>query len=172
MSKVFSTSGSPGGAHGLLYAFDSLYLMNNELKNKGLWRFKDTNGDDQYDKTTKLHTMAGGGEHGLHSMIVSPNGKRIYFNCGNHTKLPEGLEKSRAAKIWNEDHVVPRLWDANGHARGLLAPGGYICSMNPDGGDLELFCYGFRNEFDIAFDLSGELFTYDADMEWDIGSPW
>ena len=44
--------------------------------------------------------------------------------------------------------------------------------MDPDGKNLELFCYGFRNEFDIAFDLSGELFTYDADMEWDIGSPW
>jgi putative heme-binding domain-containing protein len=162
-----------GKAHGLLYAFDSLYVMVNENgKDNGLYRLQDTNGDDQYDKTTKLHTMAGGGEHGLHSMIVSPNGKRIYFNCGNHTKLPDGLEKSRAAKIWNEDHVVPRLWDANGHARGLLAPGGYICSMNPDGGDLELFCYGFRNEFDICFDLGGELFTYDADMEWDIGSPW
>lgn len=162
-----------GKAHGLLYAFGSLYVMVNENgKDNGLYRLTDTNGDDQYDKTEKLHTMAGGGEHGLHSMIVSPDGKRIFFNCGNHTKLPEGLEKSRAAKIWNEDHILPRMWDANGHARGLLAPGGYICSMDPDGKNIELFCYGFRNEFDIAFDLSGELFTYDADMEWDIGSPW
>ena len=162
-----------GKAHGLLYAFDSLYVMVNEDgKNNGLFRLTDTNGDDQYDKTEKLHTMAGGGEHGLHSMILSPDGKRIFFNCGNHTKLPEGIEKSRAAKAWDEDHILPRMWDANGHARGLTAPGGYICSMDPDGKNLELFCYGFRNEFDIAFDLSGELFTYDADMEWDIGSPW
>lgn len=162
-----------GKAHGLLAAFDSLYVMVNEDgKNNGLYRLQDSNNDDQYDKVTKLHTMAGGGEHGLHSMIVSPDGKRIFFNCGNHTKLPEGLAQSRAAMIWNEDHIVPRLWDANGHARGILAPGGYICSMNPDGSGLELFCYGFRNEFDIAFDLGGELFTYDADMEWDIGSPW
>jgi len=162
-----------GKAHGLLAAFDSLYVMVNEDgKNNGLYRLQDTNGDDQYDKTTKLHTMAGGGEHGLHSMVVSPDGKRIYFNCGNHTKLPEGLEDSRPAKIWGEDHVLPRLWDANGHARGILAPGGYVCSMNPDGSGLELFCYGFRNEFDICFNDQGELFTYDADMEWDIGSPW
>ncbi len=162
-----------GKAHGLLAAFDSLYVMVNEDgKNNGLYRLQDTNSDDQYDKITKLHTMQGGGEHGLHSMVVSPDGKRIYFNCGNHTKLPEGLQKSRAAKIWNEDHIVPRLWDANGHARGLLAPGGYVCSMNPDGTDVELFCYGFRNQFDICFDLGGQLFTYDADMEWDIGSPW
>ena len=162
-----------GKAHGLLAAFDSLYVMVNEDgKNNGLYRVQDSDGDDQYDKIAKLHTMAGGGEHGLHSMTVSPDGKRIFFNCGNHTKLPEGLEDSRPAKIWGEDHILPRFWDANGHARGILAPGGYICSMNPDGSGLELFCYGFRNEFDICFNDQGQLFTYDADMEWDIGSPW
>jgi putative heme-binding domain-containing protein len=31
---------------------------------------------------------------------------------------------------------------------------------------------GFRNEYDIAFDPNGELFTYDADMEWDVNLPW
>lgn len=162
-----------GKAHGLLAAFDSLYVMVNEDgKNNGLYRATDTNQDGEYDSITKLHTMAGGGEHGLHSMVVSPDGKRIFFNCGNHTQLPEGLTESRAAKLWAEDHVLPRMWDANGHARGVLAPGGYVCSMNPDGSGLELFCYGFRNEFDIAFNDQGQLFTYDADMEWDIGSPW
>lgn len=162
-----------GKAHGLLAAFGSLYAMVNEDgKNNGLYRIQDTNGDDQYDKVTKLHTIQGGGEHGLHSMVVSPDGKRIFFNCGNHAQLPEGLTDSRPAMIWSEDHVLPRLWDARGHARGKLAPGGFICSMNPDGSGLELFCTGFRNGFDICFNDQGELFTYDADMEWDIGSPW
>lgn len=162
-----------GKAHGLLHAFGSLYVMVNEDgKNNGLYRLRDSDGNDSYDKVDKLLTMQGGGEHGLHSMVLSPDGKRIYFNCGNHSKLPEGIKESRAPMIWGEDHIVPRLWDANGHARGILAPGGYICSMLPDGADLELFCYGFRNEFDICFDLGGSLFTYDADMEWDIGTPW
>lgn len=162
-----------GKAHGLLYAFNSLYVMVNENgKDNGLYRLQDTDKDDQYDKVEKLVTMAGGGEHGLHSMTVSPDGKRIYFNAGNHAELPNELAKSRPARLWNEDHILPRMWDANGHARGRMAPGGFICSMTPEGKDVELFCYGFRNEFDIAFDLSGELFTYDADMEWDIGSPW
>lgn len=111
-----------GKAHGLLAAFDALYVMVNEDgKNNGLYRLTDTNGDDQYDKTEKLHTMQGGGEHGLHSMTVSPDGKRIYFNCGNHTKLPDGLTESRPAKMWGEDHILPRMWDARGHARGILA---------------------------------------------------
>lgn len=162
-----------GKAHGLLYAFNSLYVMVNEDGQKnGLYRLQDTKGDGNYDKIDHLVNIKGGGEHGLHNMVVSPDGKRIFFNCGNHTKLPEGLEKSRAARLWDEDHVLPRFWDANGHARGIYAPGGYVCSMDPDGKNVELYASGFRNEFDIAFDANGELFTFDADMEWDIGSPW
>ena len=30
----------------------------------------------------------------------------------------------------------------------------------------------FRNAYDHAFNLEGELFTFDSDMEWDIGMPW
>lgn len=161
-----------GGAHGLLYAFDSLYLMCNEQSGKGLWRLKDTNGDDQFDTAELLRKIEGGGEHGPHSMVVSPDGKGIYFCDGNHTKLPEGWELSRAAKAWQEDHILPRLWDGNGHAKGILAPGGYICKTDPDAKKIEVFSYGFRNEFDIAFDQNGELFSFDSDMEWDIGSPW
>ena len=161
-----------GGAHGLLYAFDSLYVMINEQSGKGLWRLKDTDNNDQFDKAEHLRKIDGGGEHGPHGIIVSPDGKGLYFACGNHTKLPDGMELSRAPKAWSEDHVLPRLWDGNGHAKGILAPGGYICKTDPDGKTVELLSYGFRNEYDIALDANGEMFTYDSDMEWDIGSPW
>ncbi len=53
-----------------------------------------------------------------------------------------------------------------------LAPGGWICRMDENGENVELMATGFRNEYDIAFNTQGELFTYDADMEWDIGTPW
>ncbi|MGI9471480.1 MAG: c-type cytochrome, partial [Rubripirellula sp.] len=36
----------------------------------------------------------------------------------------------------------------------------------------ELVCIGFRNEYDISLNRHGDLFTYDADMEWDLGAPW
>src|SRR5260370_438310 len=35
-----------------------------------------------------------------------------------------------------------------------------------------MFAGGFRNPYGIAFNRDGELFTYDADMEWDAGAPW
>ena len=161
-----------GGAHGLLYAFDSLYVMINEQDGKGLWRLKDTDGDDKFDKADYLRKIAGGGEHGPHGIILSHDGKSLLFSNGNHTKLPDNMELSRAAKSWDEDHVLPRLWDGNGHAKGILAPGGYICKTDPDGKVVELVSYGFRNEYEIAMDANGEVFTFDSDMEWDIGSPW
>jgi putative heme-binding domain-containing protein len=37
---------------------------------------------------------------------------------------------------------------------------------------LEIVAGGFRNPYDFAFAADGEIFTYDADMEWDIGAPW
>ena len=36
----------------------------------------------------------------------------------------------------------------------------------------EILATGFRNQYDAAFNLDGELFTYDADMEWDLNTPW
>ncbi len=160
-----------GGAHGLLYAFDSLYVMVNEKADKGLWRVRDTDGDDQYDKADYIVKCDGSGEHGTHGLVLSPDGKSIYFANGNHTKLPQGLAYSRPLAI-GEDHLITRLWDANGHAKGILAPGGYVCQTDPEGKRVEFVAGGFRNQYDIAFDARGELFTYDSDMEWDLGSPW
>jgi glucose/arabinose dehydrogenase len=31
---------------------------------------------------------------------------------------------------------------------------------------------GLRNPYGIAFNEAGDMFTYDADMEWDVGMPW
>ncbi len=165
-------NGKPlGGAHGLLYAFDSLYLMNNEMADPGLWRLRDTDGDDQFDKAEYLLKVDGHGEHGPHGIALGPDGKSIYFASGNHTKQPEHVEYANPV-AFGEDHLITRLWDANGHAKGILAPGGHIIKTDPDAKRVELFCGGFRNQYDIAFDANGELFTYDSDMEWDMGTPW
>ena len=147
-------------------------MVNEQGGRQGLWRLRDTNNDDQYDEEQLLRRIEGGGEHGPHGIVLSPDGKSLYVACGNHTKLPDHMELSRAARAWNEDQVVTRLWDANGHARGILAPGGYICKTDPDGKTFELISYGYRNEYDIAFNSLGDLFTYDSDMEWDAGAPW
>lgn len=185
------------GAQGLLWAFDSLYVMVNAGGDgPGLYRVKDTNGDGELDAVEKLKEIRGAGEHGPHALRLSPDGKSIYALAGNHTRtpfdvqlnakpqtlggiraeqlhaqLPEGAA-SRLPANWDEDQVLPRQWDGNGHAAGILAPGGWIAKTDPDGKTWEVVSSGYRNEFDMAFNADGELFAYDADMEWDYGMPW
>jgi hypothetical protein len=160
------------GAHGLLHAFGALYVMVNEQRGRtGLWRVRDTDGDDQYDKIEFLRAMNGSGEHGPHALVLSPDGQSIYFANGNMTDLPKNLEHARPV-AWGEDHLIPRMWDARGHARNKFAPGGHIGRTDRDGQAIDLVAIGFRNQYDIAFDANGELFTYDSDMEWDQGTPW
>ena len=172
--KIEKLAVEMGHAQGLLYAFDSLYAVVNGKpfgKGPGLYRLRDTNNDDQFDEVSLLRSIEGGGEHGPHAVILSPNKKSLYVCGGNHTKIPNP-EKSRVPRNWAEDQILPRMWDAGGHAVGRLAPGGWICKTDPDGKEWELISSGYRNEYDIAFNPEGDLFTYDADMEWDIGSPW
>lgn len=162
-----------GMAQGLLYAFDSLYVMVNgiDAEKQGLYRITDSDRDDKFDTVEWLRKIDGGGEHGPHSVILSPDGKSLYVCAGNHTN-PTEFSSSRVPEVWQEDQLLPRMWDAGGHAVGKMAPGGWIAKVSPDGKDWELVASGFRNEYDIAFSPAGELFTYDADMEWDVGTPW
>lgn len=160
------------GAQGMLFAFGSLYVCANGGPGSGLYRLRDTNGDDQFDEVVKLKELRGGGEHGPHALRLSPDGKSILVSCGNHTLPPADFKKSRVPSNWSEDHLLPRQWDANGHARGILAPGGYIAKTDPEGKEWEIVSIGYRNQYDFAFNPEGEMFVYDADMEWDFGMPW
>jgi putative heme-binding domain-containing protein len=162
-----------GEAQGLLWAFDSLYVMVNRGKTyaSGLYRVRASKGDDRLDEVTLLRKINGAGEHGPHAVVLAPDGKALYVLCGNATKLTE-VSASRVPRIWGEDHLLPRMPDGRGFMRGVLAPGGCIYRVDPDGKDWELVSVGYRNPYDMAFNRHGDLFTYDADMEWDYSTPW
>lgn len=159
-----------GKAHGLLYANKSLYLMRNG-DNGGLYRLRDTNGDDQYDEEVLLRKIEGAGEHGPHAIVLGPDGKSLYVVAGNFTAIPSP-ESSRVPKIWAEDQLIKRMTDASGHDPHIMAPAGWIAKTDFDGKAWELVSTGMRNTYDIAFNHDGQLFGYDSDMEWDIGMPW
>jgi putative heme-binding domain-containing protein len=170
--KVERLNVNVSGAQGLLWAFDSLYAMVNGGPGSGLYRLRCTCCEDQFDEVTKLRPIAGGGEHGPHAVRLAPDGKSLYFVCGNHTDLSAKIDSSRIPSNWGEDLLLPRQWDANGHARGRLAPGGWIANTDPDSKKIEIFSIGYRNSYRFAFNADGEMFAYDSDMEWDLGTPW
>lgn len=166
-----------GYAQGLLYAFNSLYVMVNNRANEnfekgsGLYRLQDTDGDDQFDKITLLKSLEGEGEHGPHSVVLAPDKKSIYVIAGNHTKVPP-MDAYRLPSNWQEDQMFPLIKDPRGHANNITAPGGWIAKIDSLGQHWELISAGYRNAFDIAFNEHGEMFAYDSDMEWDFGMPW
>jgi hypothetical protein len=77
--KVEKLAVDVGHAHGLLYAFDSLYVVSadDEKERNGLYRLRDTDGDDQFDKTEFLKPLKGQGEHGPHGIVLSMGRRSI-----------------------------------------------------------------------------------------------
>jgi putative heme-binding domain-containing protein len=162
-----------GEAHGLLWAFDSLYVVVNKgaKYESGLYRIKADKNGDHFQEAKLLRKINGGGEHGPHAVVLSPDGKSLYVICGNATRMMEP-STSRVPRAWGEDHLLPRMPDGRGFMRDVLGPGGCVYRVDPDGRDWELISTGYRNPFDMAFNRNGDLFTYDADMEWDFNTPW
>jgi len=149
---------------GMLYAFDHLYMMGNRSFSRAKVL---PNGE--LGPTEFLCEMAGAGEHGPHSIIVSPDGKSLYVIAGNYTKPPK-YQKTRIRDNWKDDYLLQNY--AYGHNGNGKAPGGWVLKISPDGKEREIMNMGYRNPVDFGLNRDGELFVYDADMEWDIGAPW
>lgn len=171
--KIEKIPAKIGEAQGLVWAFDALYVVVNKgfQYESGLYRVTDKDGDDVLESVETLVTLnKTGGEHGPHAIMKSPDGQSLYIVAGNATSLPE-IHSSRVPQVWDEDLLLPRTY-GRGFMKGVPAPGGWICKIDPDAKHWELIATGFRNEYDAAFNRHGDLFTYDADMEWDMNTPW
>jgi putative heme-binding domain-containing protein len=172
-TKVEKLSIDFGHCQGLLYHAGALYGVVNDdaYQGRGLYRCKDTNGDDQFDTVEQLRAFPGkAGEHGPHGVIAAPDGKSLYVMCGNQTPEPS-CETSLVPRHWSEDQLYPMLL-GRGFMRDVLAPGGWLAHTDLDGKKWELVNTGTRNTYDIAMNHKGDIFGFDADMEWDTGMPW
>ncbi len=163
------------GVNGMVWAFGALYVGVNDYESKipsGLYRISNSPGGDQLDKVELLRELDCHGDHGVHAVLPTPDGKALFLVCGNGTKITELAATSPVPHIWGEDHILPRMPDGRGFMRDVMGPGGTIYRVSPDGKQFEMFATGFRNVFDAAVNRDGELFTYDADMEYDFNTSW
>jgi len=161
--------------NGMVWAFDALYVGVNDYEQKissGLYRLTDSTGDDQLDKVELLREVKSRGDHGVHAVVPTPDGKSLFLITGNNSEPPVIESTSPVTQVWGEDHLLPSMPDGRGHNRGRLAPGGIVYKVSPDGKQFEAYASGFRNIFGGAVNRDGELFTYDADMEYDFNTPW
>lgn len=179
-----------GHAQGMAWAHDSLYVVVNgeasgEGARGGVWRCRDADGDDRFESIERIFACGPDGEHGAHGICEGPDG-RMYVVLGNHVtdvaddqdlqigqrRPPAAFASTSPLTNYDEDLTLARAWDPNGHAVGILAPGGIVVAMDADGKRPEIYAGGFRNAYDLAFSPQDELFTFDSDMEWDVGLPW
>ena len=173
-AKVEKLPAEIRAANGLLWAFDALYVAVNDYQKKiesGLYRVSSSKGDDTLDKVELLRAMKAQGDHGVHAILLAPDKKSLFLVTGNGT-TPTAFSGSRVPPLWGEDHLLHRMPDGRGFMRDALSPGGIIYRVSPDGKDFEVYSSGYRNIFDAAFNRDGELFTYDADMEYDFNTSW
>lgn len=164
-----------GYAQGLVWAFNSLYVVVNHLgdslfeKGSGLYRIWDTDGNGRFDAIAQIKSMTGYEEHGPHSIVLAPDKQSFYIIAGNFTGLPKDVDRYRIPRARHRDNLMPDRSNKDGRVQEAA---GWIAKVDSSGAHWELVAAGLRNPFDIAFNEAGEMFTYDSDMEWDIGMPW
>lgn len=151
---------------GVLFAYNSLYVS--ATNSPGFFRLQDTNKDDQFDQQELLFELDYRSRygHGGNQIKLGPDGM-IYLVCGNDVSFPDGFARDSPYRNPHNDKLLIHDFDTGQDNRV-----GYILKLDQHGGRREIFAGGFRNQVDIAFNADGEMFTYDADMEWDAGLPW
>ena len=154
---------------GLLFAHGGLFVTANN--SKGIYRLRDTDGDDKFDEVTLLRKLEGGVGHGRNNLALGPDGM-IYVTCGNNVQVPKDVSPTSPYKNYGLDRLLPCAWNEFLFDSDVVPPCGHVGRMDADGKTWELFAGGFRNPYGLDFNTDGELFTYDADMEWDAGAPW
>ncbi len=155
ITKIETINNTLRECRGLLYAHGALYA--NANNSKALYRLRDTNGDGEFDEEKLLKTTGGGVGHGRNDLALGPDG-RIYAIHGDSVDLPDG--------------VPDRTSPFRERRRGSKVREGFVMATDKDGQEWEIITAGLRNPYGIAFNPEGEAFTYDADAEFDMGSPW
>ncbi len=174
-TKVQKIEAKIGHSQGMVYHDGAIYLTINdtpeEFGGRGLYKVTSSKNDDNFDTVKQLRAFPNqGGEHGPHAVVLGPDKKSIYCVVGNQTPLTP-MESTRVPYHWSEDQLFPMLL-GRGFMRDVLAPGAWTAKTDFEGKKWELLATSCRNTYDADFNHEGDLFTFDADMEWDTNTPW
>ena len=136
----------------------------------GIFRLEDTNGDDVAD-TIETLAMAGSiQEHGPHAIRRRPDGGIALVVGNNETIADPALDLTSPVLKDKDAQFLPYFANFGQSAR--EGAHSAIFEWNAAAKKFRVFSGGNRNSYDFAYNLAGELFLFDSDMEWDIGLPW
>ena len=131
-------------------------------------RYRDTDGDGAADESEVFLTGFGGydHDHGVHSLVLGADGY-LYGAAGNagpHLVTDAGGWRLRAGSLYKGGGP----WPAD-NKPGLRSDdervwvGGLIFRVRPDATGLEVVAHNFRNQYEVALDAYGNLYTADND---------
>ena len=131
---------------------------------------EDTNGDDVAD-TFEILAMAGSiQEHGPHAIRRRPDGGISLIVGNNETIADPALDLTSPVLKDKDAQFLPYFANFGQSAR--EGAHSAIFDWNPATKKFRVFSGGNRNAYDYGYNLAGEAFLFDSDMEWDIGLPW
>jgi putative heme-binding domain-containing protein len=113
-------------------------------------------------------------EHGVHALRRGPDGA-LTMMVGNNTFFVDETQIDPASPFTGgrESQFLPVIQDGRGFGPSAkIGAHGTVHRVDPGTKRFTILAGAFRNAYDHAFNLEGELFTFDSDMEWDIGMPW
>ncbi|HAB15108.1 MAG TPA: hypothetical protein DCE44_01540, partial [Verrucomicrobiales bacterium] len=154
---------------GLLYAHESLYV--NANNSRGFYRLRDVDGDGKFEDKRLLLATEGGVGHGRNHLRLGPDGS-IYLVHGDDVILPKEVSADSPVQQMANDQILPTLNPREAARVTRYLQVGHVLRTDAEGSSFQLVMGGLRNPMDVAFNEDGELFTYEADMERDIGAPW
>lgn len=155
---------------GMVFVGDDLYV--NENNALSLVRLRDTTSDGAFNQRTIIKVSPGGVGHGRNNLTAGPDG-RLYSIHGNDVQLPADFSPAKMlVPHLAYDRLRPCNWDGYLFDRQATLPAGHLVSTNHDGTDWQVVAVGLRNPYGIDFNTDGEAFTFDADNEGDLGTPW
>ena len=134
---------------GILPLGRDLYV--NANNSRGLFRLRGRK--DGFGEPELVFASSGGVGHGRNDLALGPDGM-IYSIHGDAVDLPR------------------QATDLTSPYRDRRAREGHLLRIDPSTGGAQLLAAGLRNPFGIDFSSTGDVFTYDADAEYDMGSPW
>ncbi len=136
----------------------------------GIFRLEDTNGDDVADTFDTLAMAGSIQEHGPHAIRRRPDGGIALIVGNNETIADPALDLTSPVLEDKDAQFLPYFANFGQSAR--EGAHSAIFDWVPETKKFRVFSGGNRNAYDFAYNLAGEAFLFDSDMEWDIGLPW
>lgn len=138
-------------------AFHGSTLYANANNSQGLYSLQYANDISSISAAKLIREFPGSAGHGRNDLLI--HGDWLYTIHGDSVDLPKDQIQDLTSPL--------RHWSGDTSNRE-----GQLLRMHLPTGAWELVCAGLRNPYGLAAQPDGSVFTFDADNEYDMGTPW